>query len=135
VSLRRRFSALHTVIYRRGVARGLGKVQLILLTTTGRKTGRPQTVTLNGVPDGDGWIVIGSAWGSDADPAWWLNLVANPQATMQVNDRVTNVRMENITDQGERQRLWAKAAAVMPRYAAYEKKTKRVIPLGMLRPA
>jgi deazaflavin-dependent oxidoreductase (nitroreductase family) len=112
----------------------MGNVQLILLTTTGRKTGRAQTVTLNGVPEGEGFLVVGSAWGSDADPAWWLNLVANPEASMQVNDRVTNVRMETITDPAERQRLWAKAVASMPRYTGYERKTKRVIPLGLLRP-
>ena len=109
-------------------------MQLILLTTTGRKTGRAHTVTLNGVPEGNGFLVVGSAWGSDVDPAWWLNLVANPRANIQVNDRVINVRMETVTDPSERRRLWAKAVAVMPRYTAYEMKTKRLIPLGLLRP-
>ncbi|HEV2013305.1 MAG TPA: nitroreductase/quinone reductase family protein [Candidatus Dormibacteraeota bacterium] len=126
--------AIHRFMYRRGLARRMGKLQVLLLTTTGRKTGRPQTVPVNGVPEGDGFFVIGSAGGSDFDPAWWLNLVANPKASIQVNDRLINVRMEPVTDPAERRRLWDKAVASMPRYAGYEKKTKRVIPLGLLRP-
>ncbi len=117
------------------MGRRMGKLQVILLTTTGRKTGRAQTVPLNGMPEGDGFVVIGSAGGSDFDPAWWLNLVANPNASIQVNNRVINVRMQTVTDAAERRRLWDKVVASMRGYAAYEKKTKRVIPLGLLRPA
>jgi len=113
----------------------MGTVQVILLTTTGRKTGRPHTVPLNGMPEGDGFVVIGSAGGSDFDPAWWLNLVANPNASIQVNTRVIAVRMEPVTDVAERRRLWDKVVASMRGYAGYQKKTKRVIPLGLLRPA
>ncbi len=117
------------------MARRMGPVQVILLTTTGRKTGRPHTVALNGMPEGDGFVVIGSASGSDFDPAWWLNLVANPDATIQVNDRIIRVRMEPVTDPADRRRLWDKIVASMRGYAGYQKKTKRVIPLGLLRPA
>jgi F420H(2)-dependent quinone reductase len=130
----RRGGALHGFMYRRGMARRMGKLQVILLTTTGRKTGRPRTVPLNGVPEGDAFVVIGSAGGSDFDPAWWLNLLANHNASIRVNDRVINVRMEPVTDPAERRRLWDKVVAGMRGYAAYEKKTKRVIPLGLLRP-
>jgi F420H(2)-dependent quinone reductase len=112
----------------------MGKLQVILLTTTGRKTGRPQTVPLNGLPDGDGFVVVGSNFGSDVDPVWWLNLVANPNASIQVNNRLINVRMEPVTDPAERRRLWDQAVASMSGYAAYQKKTKRLIPLGLLRP-
>ncbi len=133
-SMLRAGGAIHGFLYRRGLARRMGKLQVILLTTTGRKTGRPQTVPVNGVPEGDGFVVIGSASGSDFDPAWWLNLIANPNASIRVNDRVINVRMEPVTDPAERRRLWDKVVASMRRYAAYEKKTKRAIPLGLLRP-
>jgi deazaflavin-dependent oxidoreductase (nitroreductase family) len=126
--------AIHRFMYRRGLARRMGALQVILLTTIGRKTGRSQTVPINGVAEGDGFVVIGSNSGSDLDPGWWLNLVANPNASIQVNDLVTKVRMEPVTDPAERSRLWAKTVASMPRYAGYEKKTKRVIPLGVLRP-
>ncbi len=130
----RRFGALHTFIYRRGMGRWMGKVQVILLTTTGRKTGRPQTVPLNGMPEGDGFIVIGSNAGSDVDPGWWLNLVANSNASIQVNDRVIPVQMEPVSDPVERRRVWDKVVASMRGYAGYQKRTKRVIPLGLLRP-
>ncbi len=113
----------------------MGTAQVILLTTTGRKTGRPHTVPLNGLPEGDGFVVIGSYGGSDFDPGWWLNLVASPDASIQVNDRVIRVRMEPVTDPAERRRLWDKVVASMRGYASYQKKTKRVIPLGVLRPA
>jgi F420H(2)-dependent quinone reductase len=112
----------------------MGTVQVILLTTTGRKTGRPQTVPLNGMPEGDGFIVIGSNSGSEVDPGWWLNLVANPKASIQVNDRVIAVRMEPVTDPAERRRVWDKVVTSMRGYAGYQKRTKRVIPLGLLRP-
>jgi len=117
------------------MARRMGTAQVILLTTTGRKTGRPQTVPLNGLPEGDGFVVIGSNSGSDFDPGWWLNLVAKPDASIQVDDRVIRVRMEPVTDPAEHRRLWEIVVASMRGYAGYQKKTKRVIPLGLLRPA
>jgi deazaflavin-dependent oxidoreductase (nitroreductase family) len=113
----------------------MGPVQVILLTTTGRKTGRPHTVPLNGMPEVDGFVVIGSNGGSDFDPGWWLNLVANPDASIQVNDQIIPVRMAPVTDPAEHRRLWDKIVASMRGYAGYQKKTKRVIPLGLLRPA
>jgi deazaflavin-dependent oxidoreductase (nitroreductase family) len=87
------------------------------------------------MPDGDGFVVIGSASGSDFDPAWWLNLVTTPNASIQVNDQVMAVRMEPVTDPAERRRLWDKVVESMRGYAGHQKKTKRVIPLGLLRPA
>jgi deazaflavin-dependent oxidoreductase (nitroreductase family) len=113
----------------------MGTAQVILLTTTGRKTGRPQTVPLNGMPEGDGFVVIGSNGGSDLDPGWWLNLVASPDASIQVDNQVIRVRMEPVTDPAEHRRLWDKVVASMRGYAGYQKKTKRVIPLGLLRPS
>ena len=117
------------------MARRMGRAQVILLTTTGRKTGRPLTVPLNGLPEGDGFVVIGSNGGSDFDPGWWLNLVASPVASIQVDDRVIRVRMEPVTDPAEHRRLWDNVVASMRGYAGYQKKTKRAIPLGLLQPA
>jgi deazaflavin-dependent oxidoreductase (nitroreductase family) len=130
----RGLSAVHSFFYRRGLGRTYGKLQQVLLTTTGRKTGKPITVALGAVPEDDGWVVIGSFGGADVHPNWWLNLVANPRATIQVNDRITQVRMQEITDPAERQRIWTKVVSANPGYANYEKRTSRVIPLGLLRP-
>ena len=108
----------------------MGKVQVILLTTTGRKTGRPQTVPLNGMPEGDGFVVIGWAGGSDFHPAWSLNLVANPHARIQVNNRSL---MSGCSRSRIRPAL-GHVVASMRGYAVYQKKTTRLIPLGLLRP-
>ena len=106
----------------------------ILLTTTGRKTGKPHTVPLGAVREGDGWAVIASFNGADVHPNWWLNLVAHPEATIQVGDQSINVRMQEITNPEDRERIWNTAVSLVKRYANYAKKTGRVIPLGLLRP-
>jgi deazaflavin-dependent oxidoreductase (nitroreductase family) len=125
---------VHGFLYRRGLARSMGKMPQILLTTTGRKTGKPHTVPLGSVREGDGWAVIASFNGADVHPSWWLNLVAHPEATIQVDDQIIKVRMQEITNPVDRARIWNTAVALVSRYATYAKKTSRVIPLGLLRP-
>ena len=117
------------------MARKMGQMQQVLLTTTGRKSGRPQTVPLGAIPEGDGWVVIASFNGADVHPSWWLNMVANPDVTLQVNDKAIKARMQEITDPADRDRIWNTVVARLGRYAKYAKKTSRVIPLGWLRPA
>jgi F420H(2)-dependent quinone reductase len=130
----RTFMPVAVFMYRRGMMRKMGKMQQVLLTTTGRKTGHPHTVPLGAVREGDGWIVIGSNGGANADPNWWLNMVANPDVTVQVNDQVIKARMQEITNPADRERIWNNVVATMKGYANYPKKTSRVIPLGWLRP-
>jgi F420H(2)-dependent quinone reductase len=130
----RTLDAVHGFLYRRGLARSMGKMPQILLTTTGRKTGKPRTVPLGVVREGDGWAVIASFNGNDVHPSWWLNLVAHPEATIQVDDQILKVRMQEITNPADRERIWNTAVALVRRYATYAKKTSRVIPLGLLRP-
>jgi F420H(2)-dependent quinone reductase len=132
--LLRRAGAVHRLVYRRGIARSMGQMQVVLLTTTGRKTGQPQTVPLGAVPEADGWVVIGSFGGAHVHPSWWLNMVANPNVTVQVNDQVIKARMQEIRDPADRERIWNTVVSRMKGYASYPKKTSRVIPLGLLRP-
>jgi deazaflavin-dependent oxidoreductase (nitroreductase family) len=113
----------------------MGQMQTVLLTTTGRKSGRPQTVALGAVREGDGWVVIGSNGGADVHPNWWLNIVANPHVTLQVNNDLIKARMQEITNPADRERIWNNVVASSKGYANYPKKTSRVIPLGLLRPA
>jgi deazaflavin-dependent oxidoreductase (nitroreductase family) len=127
--------AVHAFLYRRGLARKMGPMQQVLLTTTGRKSGRPHTVPLGAVPEGDGWIVIASNGGADVNPNWWLNMVAKPEVKLQVNDQVIRARMQEITNPADRERIWNAVVANARGYANYPKKTSRVIPLGWLRPA
>jgi deazaflavin-dependent oxidoreductase (nitroreductase family) len=121
-------------MYRRGIARKMGQMQTVLLTTTGRKSGQPHTVPVGAVREGDGWIVIASNNGANAHPGWWLNMVVNPNVTLQVDDEVIKARMQEITNPADRERIWNMAVANMKRYANYATKTSRVIPLGWLRP-
>lgn len=126
--------AAHAFLYRRGLARKMGRMPLILLTTSGRKTGKRYTVPLGAVREGDGWVVIGSNGGADVHPSWWLNLLANPRAAIQVDGKQLDVRMEEITDPEPYQRIWDAVVERGPGYANYPKKTSRHIPLGLLRP-
>ena len=126
--------AVHGFLYRRGVARKMGRMQTVLLTTTGRKSGRRQTVAVGAIRETDGWVVIGSNSGAHLHPNWWLNMVANPDVTLQVNDQVTKARMQEITNPADRDRIWNAVVVTAKGYANYPKKTSRVIPLGLLRP-
>ena len=126
--------AVHRFMYRRGMARKMGQMQQVLLTTTGRKSGKPHTVPLGAVREGDGWVVIASFGGADVHPSWWLNMVANPDVTVQVNDQVIKARMQEITNPADRERIWNTVVSTMKGYANYPKKTSRIIPLGLLRP-
>ena len=82
-------------IYRATGGRWVGKVGsagVLLLTTTGRRSGKSRTVPLLYVPDGDAFVIVASQGGHDTHPAWYLNLLANPAATVQIGKRVMNVR-------------------------------------------
>ena len=131
----RTLSAAQSFMYRRGLVRKMGKMQQVLLTTVGRKSGKPHSVQLGAVREGDGWVVIGSASGADAHPQWWLNMVANPNVTVQVNDDVLKARMQEITNPADYDRIWHTVVATSKGYGDYPKKTSRKIPLGWLRPA
>ena len=133
-SMARAGAAVHGFLYRRGLARKMGPMQQVLLTTIGRKSGRPHTVALGAVPEGDGWIVIASNGGAKVNPNWWLNMAANPNVTLQVNDQVIKARMQEITNPADRERIWNNVVAGWKGYSNYPKKTSRVIPLGWLRP-
>jgi deazaflavin-dependent oxidoreductase (nitroreductase family) len=109
-------------------------VPAILLTTTGRKSGRPITTPLVAQRDGDALIVIASWGGADQHPSWWLNLLGNPVALVQDGEQKIQVRAVEVTDSAEKDRLWKKMTAVYPGYDGYTRKTKRVIPLALLRP-
>ena len=125
---------LHTFLYRRGMGRKMGSAVPILVTVTGRKSGRPITVPLGTLREGADYVVIGSVGGADYDPQWWLNMLANPDVTVQDGDKVTKGHVDWVSDPAGRAALWKKVVTAMPNYAGYEKKTSRVIPLGRIRP-
>ncbi len=102
--------------------------------STGRKSGKQRTLPLIGVDHGDGWGVIASASGHDAHPAWYLNLEADPQATVTVGKTEHSVVARTLEGE-ERQQVWDQAVEAYPDYAEYQKVTDRVIPVLALEPA
>jgi len=104
---------------------------LLLLTTTGAKSGRAHTNPLAYTKDGDRLVVIASFGGGPKNPSWYHNLVANPEATVEVGSERFRVRA-TVTTGEERQRLYNHQAEQMPAFAEYQKKTTRQIPVIVL---
>lgn len=128
---------LHTRVYRLTggrIGHHSGAFANLLLTTTGRRSGRARTVTLTYMPDGDTYVLVASNGGTDQHPAWWLNLQAMPEAEVQVGDATVRV-VARTAERAERARLWPMLKAYNPFYAAYEELTTREIPVVILRPA
>lgn len=96
----------------------LGLVPSLVLTTTGRRSGQPRSTPLLYVPDGDGYVVVGSNWGRPEHPAWTYNLLAEPTATVTVGGRRIPVRAR-LVDGAERDRLWRLLVAEWPPYETY----------------
>ena len=111
----------------------MGKSPILLLNTVGRKSGKKRTSPLLYAMDGEDFVIIASKGGASAHPAWYLNLMANPEATVEIEDREVRVRAEE-ADSEEKSRLWQKMVEMYPAYDAYQEKTEREIPLLVLRP-
>jgi deazaflavin-dependent oxidoreductase (nitroreductase family) len=106
------------------------------LTTTGRKTGKPRSVPLYAFEDGDRLVIVGSMGGGPKDPAWAGNLRTDPRATIRVGKVERLVRAREVeVPSPERERLWTLVSQAFRYYAAYQRKTDRVIPLFVLEPA
>jgi deazaflavin-dependent oxidoreductase (nitroreductase family) len=104
---------------------------VLLLTTTGAKTGEPRIAPLVYTRDGDSYVIVGSKGGAPAHPAWYHNLVADPVVTVEVG-RETIAAQATVTEGAERDRLFAAHVAEFPYFAGYQKKTSRVIPVVLL---
>lgn len=132
----RRLSSLHRLLYRlsRGtVGRRLVANDMLLLTTRGRATGRPHTVPLLYLAEGDTLVVIASHGGRLRHPEWHCNLLADPKATVQVGSRRRPVRARTAAGE-ERAAWWPRVVAAYQGYAAYQSRTERVIPVVLLEP-
>jgi len=107
-------------------------MQLLLLTTTGARTGQRRAVPLTYLPDGDRYIVTAGNAGSDRHPAWYYNLMANPDATVEVGSEAFRA-VAVIADEAEREALYELFAAAYPVLDDYQALTTRQIPLVILR--
>lgn len=106
--------------------------ELILLTTTGAKTGQPRLVVLTPVRIDGRMLIVGSLAGADTDPAWAHNLRANPRAQVELGAETFEASAEELS-RAERDALWPAVIAAQPVYAEYQAQTERVIPLFELR--
>src|SRR5215217_5412700 len=105
--------------------------QVLLLTTTGRKTGEERELPLNYGTNGDDYLIVASKGGADEPPAWYLNLKAEPGVEVQVRGDRFQARARDATPE-ERAQLWPTMTAEWPAYDDYQKKTDREIPIVIL---
>lgn len=131
-------SRLHVALFRASGGRVGGRLRkslpVLLLTTTGRKSGKPRTTPLLYVEDDGTYVIVASVGGAPNDPAWYLNLGADPHATIQIGPQTIAVSARTATPE-ERTRLWALATGMYPGYDDYQARTSREIPLVVLTPS
>ena len=112
---------------------GPGPIPTLLLTTTGRRSGKPIVMPLiYGEADGN-YVVVASKGGAPQHPGWYLNLAKQPQVEVQVLAKRFRAKARTSTGT-ERARLWEKMATIYPPYNDYQKKTEREIPVVVLEP-
>ncbi len=138
VPLKRIIPAVHLAVFRASNGRLSSKLagqNMLLLTTTGRKSGKPRTVPLLFVPDGETYVVIGSNWAGPRHPLWVGNLLARPEARVQVRSKRRRVTA-HIATGPERERLWQLVTSAYPGYEDYARRIgdAREIPLVVLTP-
>ena len=127
-------SRTHIVLYKLTRGRIGGHVDgmpCILLRTVGRRSGKPHTVCLSYLPDRNSMVVVGSFGGADRHPAWYHNLRANPEVIVQDREQVFAAIAETVTGD-EREAVWEARIASAARYARYQERTDREIPLVRL---
>jgi deazaflavin-dependent oxidoreductase (nitroreductase family) len=135
-STAKRLSALHRVLFRitRGViGRRFVHNDMLLLTTTGRNSGRPHTVPLLYLTEGDTVAVIASWGGRPHHPEWYLNLAADPQVEVQIDGERAPMKARTASPR-ERAVWWPRAVAAYAGYRDYQSRTEREIPVVLLEP-
>ena len=140
IYLGRRSTKFHVALYRRSGGRiggnipGWPEARILLVDHTGAKSGAKRTSPVMYLEDGDAIVVMASKAGQPAHPAWFHNLKANPDTTIQIGSVVREVRARIATDE-ERDRLWSKFVAMYPGSEFYERNAKgRKIPIVILDP-
>lgn len=132
-ALQRWFTSAHAALYARlGLARRIGDAPILLLSTTGRRSGRRRTVPVMFVP-GDRSVLVASNGGTPAHPSWYLNLLSDPRATAQIGGDRIDVVARTVAG-AERERCWRQAVAIYPAYARYQRRTERELPVVILEP-
>jgi deazaflavin-dependent oxidoreductase (nitroreductase family) len=130
------FTALHVFFYRLTGGSLGGKFRggpVLLLTSKGRKSGKPRTTPLMYIFDSSNVVLVASNGGRPKDPSWWNNLKKDPEAQIQIRkERKTMLARQASRD--EKTRLWPLVTKMYQGYANYQKKTSRDIPVVILEP-
>jgi deazaflavin-dependent oxidoreductase (nitroreductase family) len=113
------------------VGGGFAGVPMLLLHTTGAKSGAERVNPLAYRREGDAYVVFGSYAGADTHPAWYHNLVANPEVTVEVGEETFPAKAR-VADGDEHDRIWTAQKQDAPAFAEYERKTSRRIPVILL---
>jgi deazaflavin-dependent oxidoreductase (nitroreductase family) len=127
---------VHRTLYRLSgglIGTRMNGFEVLVLTTRGRRSGELRHAALQSLDHGDGWAVIASHAGEDRHPAWWLNLMADPRADVQIGRAHTPVMAREAVGE-EREVLLRRFVDVDPAYAEYERRTRRRIPVVVLEP-
>jgi deazaflavin-dependent oxidoreductase (nitroreductase family) len=128
------FWKVHPKVYRWSGGRIGGSMRgipILLLTTTGRKSGQPRTKALMYISQADNFVVAASFLGSEQHPAWWLNLISDPDATVQIDGTSYDVKAREAEGE-EREELWSAFVDMMAEYDEYRAQTSRRIPVVVL---
>lgn len=104
---------------------------VLILTTTGRKSGEERSTPLIYQPHGDGYLVVASKGGADEPPSWYLNIETQPEVTVQVKDDRFAARARTATPD-EKPDMWRTMTATWPAYDEYQQQTDREIPVVVL---
>ena len=127
---------IHIFLYRNSKGKIWNKMlgmPVLLLTTTGRKSGQPRTTPLVYVRDDNDYIIAASKGGSDAHPAWYFNLEATPEVRVEIGDQAFAARV-TITEGKERDQLYERFKSSGANFATYEQLAPRTIPVVRLTP-
>ena len=108
---------------------------VIIVTNVGNKTGGIRKTPLMRVKDGDNYVLVGSRGGAPKHPEWVYNLRANGDVEVRDLTEVYSMRVREVEDGAERERLWALAVEAFPPYAEYQTRTERRIPVFVAEPA
>jgi len=130
------FMSIQVWLYRLSGGRLGGRMRgfkVLLLTTTGRKTGEPRVSPLLYLREGGRVILVASQGGRDTNPMWYLNLKANPTVSVQIKGEVLQLQARDASAQ-ERDEYWTKLTAMYPTLDDYQAWTDRVIPIVICDP-
>ena len=112
----------------------LNGLAVIIVTNKGRKTGAIRKTPLMRVADGDNYVLVASRGGAPTHPVWYYNLKADPNVEIRDGVDVHSMKVREVEDSAERQRLWDIAVDAFPPYQEYQGKTDRVIPVFLAEP-